>query len=111
MVSEGADVAPGAIAAKVFRAVPELAVLSPAVQGAFGEAFLRHVTGTSSLDSTDEQLHKLARDLWTTVTAPLQKWGFREPSSNRGRTDYMLAMLHALMLAMPAEGEGEPLPS
>ncbi len=48
-----------------------------------------------------EQIRGRAKELWAMLHYPLGKRGFRKVAEGRGQTDYLVAMLQALMLAMP----------
>ena len=52
---------------------------------------------------TLERLQDLAKELWSMVRFPLGKRGFRKSIEGRAETDYLVAQLQALMLAMPGE--------
>ncbi len=82
------------------------------------DALVRYEAGTPGRHVTDERLAELARQLWALVARPLRTWGFRhdlDPErgelllQSREFADYGVAMLHALMLALPAPGMASPI--
>lgn len=113
--------AEGARLAKAERsfldAVPVFGSLPREVRATLAEALIRCAkSGTGPQPQlTDHLLEELARELWQLVVCPLARWGLRRdldpstrPFTRRAFSDYALAMLHALMLAMPNPGMGRP---
>ena len=90
----------------IAQAVPELTDLSPAELAMFSEALRRYLASAPA----DEvfgftELIAASELLWRLLKYPLEQPGFRHELT----MDYVIAMLHALTLAMPGRGEGEDL--
>ena len=66
-------------------------------------------------DAGEAALGKLALDVQFLLLAPLRSWGFQRTAQRIGRLksreveEYAVAMLHALRLAIPTAGNGDPL--
>ena len=75
----------------------------------FHDAWRRYVAGVDGGDLPDEVLLQMGAVLLLFVDLPSKVWGFRHDMSPPQSDDFRVAMLHALMLAMPAAGEGDHL--
>ena len=74
----------------------------------FHEAWRRYAAGAQGKRQLlDAQLIQLGATLLMLVEVPKKIWGFQHTMSGRQRDDYAVAMLHALMLAMPDAGHGD----
>lgn len=93
-----------ATAAYLAMLAPELAK-SPVAKPVLAEAWDRYVAGSPTPPDAARTL-ELVKDLWALVEAPLKLRGMRTEWTDRTRTDYYVAMLHALTLAMPEPGKG-----
>ena len=80
--------------------------LTPGTRELFHEAWRRYVAAVPG-DLNDKELVRLAAALWGLFQIPSRMWGFQHEMSGRHLNDYVTAMLHALMLAMPDEGKGD----
>lgn len=99
--------------------VPMFERLPRTVRHLFVEAVIRFVEASSTPEKmTDVQIAQLAGDLWLFVERPLKAWGFRhelDPGherfnlNERAFADYAVAMLHALMLAIPGPRRGDAI--
>ena len=82
----------------------------PAARAVFLEAWARYVRGFAEIGGA-HQLGLMARHLYQTIVGRLQSRGFRRPGpmfrDAEHFEDYLLPMMHALMMAMPGPKEGE----
>ena len=105
---EGGRLEEDPLAARILARHPDLELLSPEASALFTGALTRYATGVPELDLTEDQLLELAADLRWLLFAPLRLWGFRHAPDYERFAVYSVAALHALMLAMPGSGDGEP---
>ncbi len=92
----------------ILEAVPALERASPVVRTMFAEAVFRSVGGSRGGWATKAELGERATAVWSRLLDPLTQPGFDptlDPRRSRGFdadrfTDYAVAMLHALTLAM-----------
>lgn len=96
--------------AEVMRKILGPTTMTPAALAAYFEGLHRYL-GQAPVSETfsGAQMELFAHHLWRLVTHPLEAWGFRKDLDGREWTDYVTAMMHALMLAMPARGHGDSL--
>lgn len=109
-LEEGADeAASDSLIARVLGNYPDLDLLSPEASAMFAGALTRYAMGEPEMNLTEEHVIELAGDLRWLLLLPIAGWGFvHEPGYERF-SGYGVAMLHALMLAMPDPGEGDPV--
>ena len=94
---------------RVLRRYPDLDLLSPEASALFAAALARYAMGEPDMHLTEEHLIELAGDLRWLLLLPTTGWGFdHEPDYDRF-SEYCVAMLHALMQAMPGSGSGDPV--
>jgi transcriptional regulator with XRE-family HTH domain len=102
----------------LLKQLPVFERLPRTVRHLLTDALVRYEAGTPGRHVTDERLAELARQLWALMARPLRTWGFRndlDPErgelllQSRDFADYGVAMLHALMLALPAPGTAGPI--
>jgi hypothetical protein len=94
---------------RVLRRYPDLDLLSPEASALFAAALARYAMGEPDMHLTEEHLIELAGDLRWLLLLPTTGWGFEhEPDYDRFSA-YCVAMLHALMQAMPGSGQGDPV--
>jgi len=110
--AEGRDPGAGAadgsrFAARVLARYPDLELLSPEASALFMAALTRLAMGEPAMALDEDQLLELAGDLRWLVLCPLGAWGFQHDPPYRVFSDYAVAMLHALGLLMPANGQGD----
>ena len=95
----------------LLKNIPQFEGLPRVVRAAFEDALVRYVEQIAP-NVADAQLAKLAGTLWGLMRQPLRVRGFRrdlDPATHSQYrspefTDYAVAMLHALTLAMPKPG-------
>ncbi|MHB1194788.1 MAG: hypothetical protein ACYC6F_17310 [Longimicrobiales bacterium] len=83
-----------------------------AARACFAVAWQRLADSCPDHDLTPEQLNKMGHQLLNLLRSPLDSWGFDREGTRgdpRRQEDYVLAMLHALMVAMQGPGDGEPI--
>lgn len=96
----------------LLKSIPRFEGLPRVVRAAFEDALVRYVEGGQTGNVTDQQLAKFAARLWELLRRPFRVRGFRrdlDPEKqsqyrNPAFTDYAVAMLHALTLAMQHPG-------
>ena len=74
----------------------------------FHDTWRRYVAGAKG-DLSDTVLLQMGALLMTFVDLPRKVWGFSHDLSGQQADDFRVAMLHALMLALPTAGEGDHL--
>ena len=72
------------------------------------EAWRRYLAGARG-DLDESIVWRLGYELASLAAIPEYLWGFRHEMSRQQRDDSRIAMLHALMMAMPEVGEGDPV--
>lgn len=97
------------LAGRVLERFPDLAFLSPEAAALFLGALTRYATGAPRMDLGEEQILELAGDLRWLLLLPLRSWGFDHEPGYERFSAYSVAMLHALTLAMPDAGRGDPI--
>lgn len=107
--AESAPSTEGSLGGRVLEAYPDLALLSPESSALFLGALTRYAMGEPGLELGEEQILELAADLRWLLLLPLSLWGYRHDPDYETFAAYSVAMLHALMLLMPASGAGEPV--
>lgn len=95
------------LAGRVRADYPDLALLSPEASALFIGSLTRYAMGEPGLDLTEDRILELAADLRWILFLPAALWGFRHLPEYDRFSAYAVAMLHALMLAMPGPGEGD----
>lgn len=115
-VAAAAAPAPGAarygdssLGGRVLDAYPDLTLLSPEASALFLGTLTRYATAEPGLDLTEERILELAGDLRWLLLLPFALWGFRHEPGYDAFSAYSVAMLHALGLAMPGSGDGDPV--
>lgn len=91
--------------------LPDLGLLSPEASALFLGALTRYATGDPGMDVGEREILELAEDLRWLLLLPLSLWGFRHEPDYERFSAYSVAMLHALMQAMPGPGRGDPIAS
>lgn len=106
----GAEAPPGeaGLGGRVLAAHPDLSLLSPEASALFVGALTRYAMGEPGLDVGEERILELAADLRWILLLPLSLWGFRHEPDYEAFSAYSVAMLHALALALPEAGGGDP---
>ena len=61
------------------------------------------------MEISEDEILELAADLRWLLFLPLAVWGFDHEPDYETFSNYGVAMLHALMLLMPASGRGDPI--
>jgi hypothetical protein len=69
----------------------------------FLEALTRYAGSGKGFRQIPERLQAIAKELWSMARYPLGKPGFRKTIEGRADTDFLIASMQALMLAMSAE--------
>ena len=81
----------------------------PGPRALFHEAWRRYVAGATDAEIPEDTLLRLGASLLVLVQTPSRLWGFQHEMSARQQDDFAVAMLQALMLAMPESGKGDSL--
>lgn len=95
------------LAARILERYPDLELLPPEASALFTGALTRWVMGAPEADLDEEHLLELAGDLRWLLLLPYRLWGFDPSPDYESFSAYSVALLHALMLAMPSPGGGE----
>lgn len=98
----------GTLAARILARFPDLELLPPEGSALFTGALTRYATGVPEMDLDEERVLELAADLRWLLLLPFSLWGYRSPPDYERFAAYSVALLHALTLAMPGPGDGEP---
>lgn len=88
---------------------PELDALPQLVVNAFFETLIRFAGAAAEARLSTHDLARLGGDIGRLLLHPQDAWGFFPDLSDRRFTDYALALLHAVMIAVPEQGAGELL--
>lgn len=94
---------------RVVEAFPDLGFLSPEASALFLGALTRYATGEPRMELSQEQILELAGDLRWLLFLPLRLWGFVHEPDYEAFSSYCVAMLHALIQALPGPGQGDPV--
>jgi transcriptional regulator with XRE-family HTH domain len=83
---------------------------SIAARSVFRVAWGRLADGCRDRDLSPEKMNAIGRLLLDQIESPLRSWGYRSDSaaSPRELEDYVIALLHALMIAMAHPAKGDP---
>ena len=93
------------------RDFPEYKGLPAVVAEAVKETFRRYVAGLPDAEAPVRTLSELFADIRRLLLLPFWNWGFRHQLSDAEFTNYAIGILNALMLILPAPGQGDPLSS
>lgn len=99
---------PASLGGRVLAAHPDLALLSPEASALFLGALTRYAMAEPGMALDEGRILELAADLRWLLLLPPALWGFRHDPDYERFSDYSVAMLHAVMLALPGPGEGDP---
>jgi len=99
----------GSLAARVLERFPDLELLSPEASALFTGVLTRYAMGEPGMDLSEAQLMELAADLRWLLFLPLSQWGFNHQPDYDRFSAYAVALLHALALALPPSGRGDPI--
>lgn len=107
----GREAAPaeGGLGGRLRAAHPDLELLSPEASALFLGALTRYATGEPRMELDEEAILELAADLRWLLFLPFRLWGFEGRPDYERFSEYCVAALHALALAMPSPGEGDPV--
>jgi hypothetical protein len=94
---------------RILARYPDLELLAPEASALFTAALTRYAMGEPGMEIDEEQLLKLAGDLRWLLWLPVSTWGFDHEPGYERFSAYCVAMLQALMLAMPSSGRGDPI--
>jgi transcriptional regulator with XRE-family HTH domain len=85
-------------------------LVSVAARSVFRVAWGRLADGCRDRDLSPEKMNAIGRLLLDQIESPLRSWGYRSDSaaSPRELEDYVIALLHALMIAMAHPAQGDP---
>ena len=103
-----------AVYQQIYDWVPELLDSPPSHPDAFHDALRKWVIGASDSEDLEMEvkvLGPMARGLYNLLNAPLECWGFRSMLPEELETEYFLAMLTALRIAMAPRASGDPIGS
>lgn len=98
----------GGLAGRLRAEHPDLELLSPEASALFVGALTRYATGEPRMELDEEMILELAADLRWLLFLPFRLWGFESRPDYERFSEYCVAALHALALAMPSPGEGDP---
>lgn len=105
--------APGAsgdaLGALILRSYPDLDLLAPEASALFVAALTRYAMGEPRMRLTEAQLLELAGDLRWLLLLPFRLWGFQHRPRYEEFASYSVALLHALMQAMPETAGGDAI--
>jgi hypothetical protein len=110
--SEEGDVEEGpavSLTTRILASYTDLELLAPEASALFTAALTRYAMGEPSMEIDEEQLLELAGDLRWLLWLPVSTWGFDHEPGYERFSAYCVAMLQALMLAMPSSGKGEKI--
>lgn len=91
------------------REFPEYKTFPAVVMEAVKETLRRYVAGLPEGEAPVRTLSEFFADLRRLLLLPFWNWGFRHHLSDAEFTNYAIGILNALMLILPAPGQGDPL--
>lgn len=106
---EGAAGPDGGLAGRLRAEHPDLELLSAEASALFVGALTRYATGEPRMNLDEEMILELAADLRWLLFLPFRLWGFEPRPDYERFSEYCVAALHALTLALPSPGEGDPV--
>lgn len=98
----------GGLAGRLREEHPDLELLSTEASALFVGALARYATGEPGMALEERSVLELAADLRWLLFLPFRLWGFDPRPGYDQFSAYCVAALHALTLAMPAAGGGDP---
>jgi hypothetical protein len=81
--------------------------LDAPTRAVLSDVWQRHIDGARENFASPFETYQFANDLLRLLNLPDQYWGLRHDLSVSERNNYARAILNALMLVMPAKGQGD----
>lgn len=97
------------LTARILASYPDLELLAPEASALFTAALTRYAMGAPSMEIDEAQLLELAGDLRWLLWLPISAWGFDHEPGYERFSAYCVAVLQALILAMPTSGQGDAI--